>query len=148
MLYRYTGRVFKQMTTPLQAFASPPRECMERGGLSDDVGGCGCVDGHYTDKSNTGVCLSPRECTERGGLSEGSCASGFGACCLFISRSDSYKTSFWTLRKYVALIKMSLVDQSIKVNQYFYSMETTGGGVAHLDSKVGYLQNPAYPQVQ
>ena len=24
MLYRYTGRVFKQMTTPLQAFASPP----------------------------------------------------------------------------------------------------------------------------
>ena len=33
-----------------------------------------------------GVCLSPRECSERGGLSEGSCASGFGACCLFISR--------------------------------------------------------------
>ena len=93
------------------------------------------------------MCLSPRECSERGGLSEGSCASGFGACCLFISRSESYKTSFWTLRKYVALIKMSLVDQSIKVNQYFYSMETTGGGVAHLDSKVGYLQNPAYPQV-
>ena len=27
------------------------------------------------------------------------------------------------------------------------SMETTGGGVAHLDTKVGYLQNPAYPQV-
>ena len=26
-------------------------------------------------------------------------------------------------------------------------METTGGGVALLDSKVGYLQNPAYPQV-
>ena len=26
-------------------------------------------------------------------------------------------------------------------------METTGGGVAHLDTKVGYLQNPAYPQV-
>jgi len=58
-----------------------------------------------------GVCLSPRECSERGGLSEGSCASGFGACCLFIS-----------------------------------SMKTTGGGVAHLDTKVGYLQNPAYPQ--
>ena len=28
------------------------------------------------------------------------------------------------------------------------SMETTGGGVAHLDTKVGYLQNPAYPQVE
>ena len=27
------------------------------------------------------------------------------------------------------------------------SMKTTGGGVAHLDTKVGYLQNPAYPQV-
>ena len=28
------------------------------------------------------------------------------------------------------------------------SMKTTGGGVAHLDTKVGYLQNPAYPQVE
>ena len=33
------------------------------------------------------------------------------------------------------------------MTQPLHSMETTGGGVAHLDTKVGYLQNPAYPQV-
>ena len=35
-----------------------------------------------------------------------------------------------------------------RVSVILCSMETTGGGVAHLDTKVGYLQNPAYPQVE
>ena len=40
--------------------------------------------------------------------------------------------------------KLCLDDVSVILG----SMETTGGGVAHLDTKVGYLQNPAYPQVE
>ncbi|XP_023333197.1 uncharacterized protein LOC111705003 isoform X2 [Eurytemora carolleeae] len=30
----------------------------------------------------TGTCLSPLECNQRGGTAEGSCASGFGICCV------------------------------------------------------------------
>ena len=54
-----------------------PRECSERGGISDDVGGLkvddidGCVDGRYTDmqaesdKSNTQEFASPPESVPR-----------------------------------------------------------------------------------
>ena len=40
--------------------------------------------------------------------------------------------------------KLGLDDVSV----ILCSMKTTGSGVAHLDTKVGYLQNPAYPQVE
>ena len=36
-----------------------------------------------------GICYSSTECTSKGGEASGSCASGFGTCCVFISKSDT-----------------------------------------------------------
>lgn len=39
---------------------------------------CAATDG------NTGTCFTAAECTSKGGVATGSCASGFGVCCVFI----------------------------------------------------------------
>ncbi len=48
---------------------------------------------HYCTRSGTGgsyrngTCLSRRECGERsGGSAQGTCAAGFGVCCVFVVR--------------------------------------------------------------
>lgn len=39
---------------------------------------CAATDG------NTGTCFTAAECTTKGGVASGSCASGFGVCCVFV----------------------------------------------------------------
>lgn len=39
---------------------------------------CSATDG------NTGTCFTAAECTSKGGVATGSCASGFGVCCVFV----------------------------------------------------------------
>ncbi|XP_022237736.1 uncharacterized protein LOC106478432 [Limulus polyphemus] len=39
--------------------------------------------------NRTGICFSARECVSRGGRAEGTCAGGYGVCCLFEISCDS-----------------------------------------------------------
>ena len=93
----------------------------------------------------------------------------FQVCCLFISRwlaSRCFEIwalcrNIWpwhirTLKIAPCILELGVIGlETLEVGKLglghvsiiLCSMETTGGGVAHLDTKVGYLQNPAYPQV-
>jgi len=50
---------------------------------------------------NTGVCFTEAECSAKGGVASGSCASGFGVCCIFtvsacsgtVTQNNTYITS-------------------------------------------------------
>jgi len=46
-----------------------------------------------TGSSNyNGTCFSSSECSDKGGKSKGSCAAGFGVCCLFLLNTDTATT--------------------------------------------------------
>merc|ERR1719201_135843 len=40
---------------------------------------CSTTSGTYSN----GTCITSSECTSRGGTTQGSCAAGFGVCCIF-----------------------------------------------------------------
>merc|ERR1719384_1832786 len=58
---------------------------------------CSTTSGTYSN----GTCITSSECTSRGGTTQGSCASGFGVCCIFtysatgsvVSQNVSYITN-------------------------------------------------------
>jgi len=45
------------------------------------------------DVSKNGTCYTNVECQNKGGISSGSCAGGFGVCCLFTVNSSPYTIS-------------------------------------------------------
>merc|ERR1712110_750684 len=57
-------------------------------------------DGCTASSGDTGLCISGSECSTRGGTIEGSCAQGFGACCVVTSSACggtiTYNTSYIT----------------------------------------------------
>ena len=44
------------------------------------------------DSGLTGTCLTASECTSRAGSSDGTCAAGFGVCCLVVAASCQSST--------------------------------------------------------
>merc|ERR1711892_100473 len=113
-----------------------------------------------TSGATSGVCYTASECTSLGGTSSGSCASGFGVCCLFSggcgestsinntyfksSSSDSSPCTFTVCKCRSDICQMRLNFDTFQTAQPFTASPTTDGAANPIAHSKGQCQNSQF----